>query len=171
MLWFCPDPRAILRFDHLHIPKSLEKVRKKGLFRYTFNADFDAVIRACGEMPRPGQDGTWITSDIYNSYSEMHRLGYAVSVEAWNKTTGALAGGIYGLEIDGVFSAESMFYHESGASKCALLELIDHLKSKGQRWIDIQMMTPHMQALGAETLPRREFLSLLKSSQLKTALK
>lgn len=164
-LWFCPDPRAILRFDSLHLPKSLEKLRKKAPFRFTHSKAFEKVLLACAETPRPGQDGTWITPEIHENYLEMHRLGYAKSIEAWNRETGALAGGIYGVEIDEVFSAESMFYRESGASKLALLELIDLLKSKGQTWMDIQMMTPHMKSLGAETLPRDEFLTLLHRSQ------
>lgn len=165
LLWFCPDPRAILKFEHLHFSKSLEKLRKKKPFRFTHNEAFEQVMRACAETPRPGQDGTWITPAILESYLEMHRLGYARSVEAWNRETGLLVGGIYGLEIDGVFSAESMFYRESGASKLALGALIELLKSRGQTWMDIQMMTPHMEVLGAETLPRPEFLALLKRSQ------
>lgn len=164
LLWFCPNPRAILKFEHLHLSKSLEKTRKKETFRFTHNEAFEQVINACAEAPRPGQDGTWITASILASYLEMHRLGYAQSVEAWNRETGLLAGGIYGIEVNGVFSAESMFYRESGASKLALVALIDLLKSRGQTWMDIQMMTPHLKVLGAETIPRSNFLKLLKSS-------
>ncbi|MEK6579375.1 MAG: leucyl/phenylalanyl-tRNA--protein transferase [Bdellovibrionota bacterium] len=163
LAWFCPDPRAVLRFSDLHTPKSLEKMRKKALFQFTIDRAFDRVIEACKDSPRPGQAGTWITNEILVGYKRLHRLGYAHSVEAWVGED--LEGGIYGVALNGVFSAESMFYKKPNASKLALLFLIDHLKKHKVEWIDIQMLTPHLKALGATEINRDAFLLLLARSQ------
>lgn len=163
LLWFCPAERAILEFDNLHIPRSLARARKQTSLRFTIDAAFPAVIRACAQAPRPGQEGTWITLQIVAAYSLLHRLGIAHSVEAWNGQQ--LVGGIYGVAIDGAFAAESMFYREPNASKLALLHLIEHLRSRGLDWLDTQMLTPHIERLGARTIPRAAFLKKLERTR------
>lgn len=160
LLWFSPDPRAVLDFADLHIPESLARARRRSRLTFTIDRDFDAVIAACRAAPRPGQDGTWITSGILRAYEELHRAGDAHSVEAWDED-GALAGGLYGVSVGGVFSGESMFHRVSNASKLCVLHLIEHLASRGLDWIDIETMTPHFQMLGAREISRREFLERL----------
>ncbi|GBD27805.1 Leucyl/phenylalanyl-tRNA--protein transferase [bacterium HR30] len=159
MLWFSPQERAILEFDRLHIPRSLRQARRRSTLQFTIDRAFPAVIRACAQVPRPNQEGTWITPDVIRTYTRLHEMGVAHSVEAWRD--GELVGGVYGVDIDGAFAGESMFYRESNASKLALLFLIDHLSSRGLDWMDIQMMTPHMARLGARLISRGEFLSKL----------
>ena len=163
LLWFCPPERAILEFANLHIPRSLARARKQTTLRFTIDAAFPAVIRACAEAPRPGQDGTWITLPIVAAYTLLHRMGIAHSVEAWDDMR--LVGGVYGVAVDGAFAAESMFYREPNASKLALLHLIDHLRSRGLDWLDTQMLTPHIARLGATTIPRGTFLDKLRHTR------
>jgi len=163
LLWFCPAERAILDFTELHIPHSLARAHKRTTLRFTLDAAFPAVIRACAEAPRPNQEGTWITLQIIAAYTLLHRLGIAHSAEAWNGER--LVGGIYGVEIDGAFAAESMFYREPNASKLTLLHLIDHLHSRGLDWIDTQMLTPHIERLGAKTIGRQAFLEKLQCTR------
>src|SRR5205085_2549210 len=105
LLWFCPRERAVLDFDRLHVGRSLGRVRRRSALRFTVDADFAAVIRACASVPRPGPPGTWITADILEGYDRLHRLGVAHSVEAWRGD--ALVGGVYGVDVDGAFAAES----------------------------------------------------------------
>lgn len=165
--WCCPKKRALLFFDELSIPKSLEKARKKfvatGAWKFTVDRKFPAVIQACAEKPRPGQAGTWITSQVLESYTELHRMGRAHSVEVWDGDR--LIGGIYGVDCGGAFSAESMFFEEPNASKLALLHLIELLKEKGSEWLDIQQLTPHLEKLGAREIKRSKYLQLLSHSQ------
>lgn len=156
LVWFSPQERAILEFSRLHIPRSLAKTLKKAPYSLTLNKDFQGVIQKCAQIPRAGQNGTWITPEMIEAYIHLHHLGFAVSAEAWENDT--LVGGIYGVFVDGLFAGESMFHLRPNASKIALLHLIDWLRSQGTEWIDIQMMTPHMEALGAHCLPRDEFL-------------
>ena len=157
--WFCPQERAVLFFDELHVSRSLLRAARKGDFRFTVDEKFSEVIRECSRAPRPQQDGTWITGEMMEAYCELHRRGFAHSVEVWQEH--ALVGGLYGVDPGGAFSGESMFFLQPNASKLALLFLIDRLRAKGLEWIDIQMMTPHMEALGARLIPRIEFLDLL----------
>ncbi|HEY0404247.1 MAG TPA: leucyl/phenylalanyl-tRNA--protein transferase [Pyrinomonadaceae bacterium] len=154
--WFCPVERGILEFKDLHIPRSLRHARNRSRLRFSFNEAFPEVIRACAQTPRAGETGTWITPQIVRAYSELNRLGHAHSVEAWEDET--LAGGLYGVEVDGAFGGESMFYRRPNASKLALLFLIEHLQARGLDWMDVQMVTPHMAALGAKPVTRDEFL-------------
>jgi leucyl/phenylalanyl-tRNA---protein transferase len=163
LLWFSPAERAILEFKDLHIPRSLRHARKRSTLNFTINHAFSGVIQFCAQSSRPGQDGTWITPEIIRSYCELNRLGYAHSVEAWED--GVLVGGIYGVEADGAFGGESMFYLRPNASKLALLFLVAHLESRGLGWMDIQMMTPHMAALGAKLIARDEFLERLAQTR------
>ncbi|MEN9723081.1 MAG: hypothetical protein RJB38_1067 [Pseudomonadota bacterium] len=170
LLWFCPPIRAILEFQNLSINRSLRKARQKALgplaWSITENQAFAQVIRACASTPRPGSSGTWITPAMTQAYEALFAQGFAHSVEVWNQHH-ELIGGIYGVEVDGVFSAESMFYREPDASKIALLHLIERLHERGIDWIDIQMMTPHLEKLGARSLSRTAFLTLLERSQKK----
>jgi leucyl/phenylalanyl-tRNA--protein transferase len=161
--WFCPKERAIVDFELIHVPRSLARsLRKSGLV-CTVDAAFDRVIEHCAGVPRPGQDGTWITPELMAAYKELYRMGHAHSVEAWEGDE--LVGGIYGVEVDGYFSAESMFHLAPNASKIALFHLIETLKKGGVDWMDIQVMTPHMQALGAVVISRKRFLERLSRTR------
>ena len=163
LLWFCPRERAVLDFDRLHLGRSVNRARRRTSLRFTIDRAFPEVIRACAEMPRLGQGETWITPDIQTAYGRLHRLGIAHSVEAWRD--GTLVGGVYGVDVDGAFAAESMFRHESDASKLALLHLIDHVRERGLGWIDIQVLTPHLERLGACVIPRAAFLRRLADTR------
>jgi leucyl/phenylalanyl-tRNA--protein transferase len=159
LVWFSPRERAILEFADLHIPRSLRREIGRAGLRFTIDANFGEVIRACAYTPRAGETGTWITNDIVRSYTELHRRGHVHSVEAWEGE--ALVGGLYGVDADGAFAGESMFYLRPNASKLALLFLIEHLGNRGLDWMDIQMSTPHMELLGAKLITRDGFLERL----------
>ncbi|HJW93919.1 MAG TPA: leucyl/phenylalanyl-tRNA--protein transferase [Thermoanaerobaculia bacterium] len=161
--WFSPRRRAVIFFDELHVGRTLRKSMKHSAFTFTIDRDFASVIRACSLVPRPGQDGTWIDRDIIDAYTQLHASGDAHSVEVWED--GKLVGGLYGVDSGGVFTGESMFHRASDASKLALLFLIERLKSRGCTWIDCQVMTPHMEALGAREIGRAKFLDLLAMAQ------
>jgi leucyl/phenylalanyl-tRNA--protein transferase len=161
--WFSPRRRAVLFFDEVHAGRSLRKESRRNPFHFTIDRDFAAVIEACSSTERPEQDGTWITPRIIDAYKQLHADGLAHSVEAWNGDT--LAGGLYGVDAGGVFTGESMFYRAPNASKLALLHLIEHLRSRGSTFLDCQVMTPHMEALGAREIPRGRFLDLLAEAQ------
>ncbi len=161
--WYCPEQRAILEFKDLHIPKSLERARRKSAFTFTIDKAFDVVMAECSRTPRPDQKGTWITSEFKSVYSRLHEKGMAHSVEAWDDDE--LVGGVYGVDAGGVFCGESMFYKKPNASKLALLFLIEHLRAHGSTWLDAQVMTPHIRALGAKEIDRSEFLDKLKETQ------
>jgi leucyl/phenylalanyl-tRNA--protein transferase len=146
--WFCPEKRAILEFTGLHVPKSLSRVQKKSPFTFTIDKAFREVITICADIKRAHEAGTWITGDFIEAYTQLHREGEAHSVEVWE--SGELIGGLYGVDAGGAFCGESMFHRRPNASKLALLFLIEHLKSRGATWLDAQVMTPHLQALGAK---------------------
>ncbi len=159
LLWFSPARRAILHFDELHVPRTLARERRRTALRLTIDGDFASVIRACAAVSRPHEAGTWITPAMIEGYCEFHRAGHAHSVEAWEGET--LVGGVYGVDAGGAFAGESMFHLRPNASKLALLFLIEHLKRRGLDWLDIQVMTPHMETLGAREISRDEFLEKL----------
>ncbi len=161
--WCCPERRAILEFKDLHIPKSLERARRRAQFTFTIDKAFRRVVEECSLVRRPGQGGTWITQEFIDTYTALRDEGMAHSVEAWND--GELVGGIYGVDAGGVFCGESMFYKQPNASKLALLFLIEHLKSRRSTWLDVQVMTPHLKALGSREINRNEFLDKLKATQ------
>ncbi len=163
LLWFCPPERAVLEFEALHVPRSLRAARRQSGLRFTFDKAFTDVIQSCAAMARPGQDGTWITPQIIAAYTRLHQLGIAHSAEAWEG--GRLVGGLYGVDVDGAFAAESMFYRAPNASKLALLYLIEHLGKAGLDWIDVQVITPHVERLGARPIPRDEFLDRLRATR------
>ena len=163
LAWFCPEERAILEFKDLHVPRSLKKIRKRAPFQLTIDQDFRAVIRGCAEAKRTGEEGTWITPEMIRAYWELHRKGHAHSVEAWEGCE--LVGGLYGVDADGAFAGESMFIRRPNASKLALLHLIEHLAARGSDWIDVQVTTPHLEALGAKLISRDEFLERLAQAR------
>lgn len=164
--WFCPEKRAVLEFSELHIPKTLRKEKRKSEFTFTIDKDFPQVIENCAKIKRSGEKGTWITRDFIRAYGKFHRAGDAHSVEVRDKS-GALAGGLYGVDAGGVFCGESMFHTRSNASKLALLFLIEHLESRGSTWLDTQVMTPHFEVLGAKEIGREAFLDKLAETQAK----
>ena len=159
LLWFSPPERALLEFDRLHVPRSLARERRRTRLRFTVDRAFGRVIRACAATPRAHEEGTWITPAMVRGYDELHRLGRAHSVEAWDE--GELVGGVYGVDAGGAFAGESMFYLRPNASKLALLFLVEHLRARGLDWLDAQVLTPHLEALGARLVPREEFLDRL----------
>jgi leucyl/phenylalanyl-tRNA--protein transferase len=163
LAWFCPPRRGILRLNKLHVGRSLARAQRQSPWRISFDEAFGAVMRACQTQPRPGQDGTWITPQLVQGYEALHAAGYAHSVEVWDSSE--LVGGLYGVAVRGVFAGESMFHYEPNASKLAVLALAEHLRTRGATFFDIQQLTPHMAALGAEELSREEFLELLAAEQ------
>ena len=157
ILWWSPDPRFVLFPDKLRISKSMKKFMRETPLKITLNKDFDAVISACAEIKREGQRSTWITPEMKAAYSELHKEGYAVSVEVWSNNT--LVGGLYGVDLgNGIFSGESMFSKMDNASKLALISLV---KMNKYRLIDCQVYTSHLESLGAEEIPRNRFIKLL----------
>ena len=163
--WFSPRRRTVIVFDELHVGRTLRKAMKRNELTFTIDRDFASVIRACAGTPRPEQDGTWIDERIIDAYTRFHEAGDVHSVEVWRGTE--LVGGLYGVDAGGLFTGESMFYRASDASKLALLFLIEHLRARGATWLDCQVMTPHMEALGAREIARSMFLDLLAKAQAK----
>jgi leucyl/phenylalanyl-tRNA--protein transferase len=161
--WFSPRQRAVIFFDELHVGRSLRKVQKRGDFTFTIDRDFRAVIAECAAADRPDQDGTWIAPAMIAAYTMLHDAGDAHSVEVWEGD--ALVGGLYGVDCGGLFTGESMFHRRPEASKLALLFLIEHLRERGATLVDCQVMTPHMEALGAREIPRARFLDALAEVQ------
>jgi len=158
ILWWSPDPRAILIPRELKVSRSLTKTLRNGGFETRFDTAFDAVMRACGERKlRP--EGTWISHDMREAYARLHELGYAHSVEVHRDAE--LVGGLYGVALGRVFYGESMFSRERDASKVALKHLCDRLVALNFALIDCQMATAHLQSLGAKLIPRSEFSALL----------
>lgn len=162
--WFCPNKRAVLEFSELHIPKSLRKEWRKTKYTFTIDKDFRAVIENCARAKRNDDGGTWITKEFIEVYIDLHKSGAAHSVEVWDESD-ELVGGLYGVDANGVFCGESMFHRQPNASKLALLFLIEYLKERGAAWLDIQVMTPHFEVLGARKIPRAEFLDKLEAAQ------
>ena len=160
ILWWSPDPRMTLEPSQIRISRSLRKTLSRGDYELRIDSDFVAVIEACAATPRKGQHGTWITAEMCDAYTCLHRLGYAHSVETW--IAGQLVGGLYGLAIGRMFYGESMFSRVTDASKIALAHLARHLNDRGFGLIDCQMTTPHLASLGAREIPRREFLERVR---------
>tara|TARA_R110002072_G_scaffold64203_2_gene159352 strand:- start:195054 stop:195728 length:675 start_codon:yes stop_codon:yes gene_type:complete len=159
LAWFSPDPRGILYFDKLHVPRRLKRALKDSPFTFKFNSCFEEVINNCAQVSRKGQSDTWITEEIIEGYHNLHRADFAYSIEVFNSQK--LVAGIYGVYINGFVSGESMFFNENNASKFALISLCQHLSSKGIKWLDTQMVTPIVSQLGGEEIPRDQFTNLL----------
>lgn len=160
VLWWSPDPRMTLTTAELKIPRSLAKVRRHRAWRITFDQAFSQVIQHCANTPRPGQNGTWITSEVIAAYTELHRQGYAHSVETWYDHQ--LVGGLYGIAIGKMFYGESMFAHQADASKLAFVTLVEHLHQAGFKMIDCQVYTDHLARFGAYEIPREAFITHLR---------
>ena len=162
LAWFSPDPRGILIFDKLHLSKSLKKFLKKNPYEIRFNTNFEAVIMNCAQISRAENQGTWITNDIINGYMNLHKNGFAYSVETYLEDE--LVGGVYGVCINRFYSGESMFHKADNASKVALIALLYQLKQKDIGWLDTQMVTPVVESLGGVEIPRETFLKMLEIS-------
>ena len=156
MYWFCPVRRGVLPLDGLVVSKSLRRSCRE--YEIRVDTAFEEVVAACGDPRRPG---AWIDDGIRTAYGELHRLGWAHSVEAWRG--GELAGGLYGVAIGGLFAGESMFHRARDASKVALVRLVELLTADGVdgRLLDVQWVTPHLASLGAVEVPRERYLGLL----------
>ena len=161
ILWWSPDPRAILYPADLHISRSLRKSLRTQGFEVTADRAFDDVIQRCAES-RNAREGTWITSGMQEAYCTLHRMGYAHSVETWQN--GQLVGGLYGLAIGKAFFGESMFSQITDASKTALVALSVSLSAGGYHFIDCQVVSEHLNSLGAKAVPRYRFSSELKQA-------
>ncbi len=161
--WFSPDPRGILPLDTFHVPRRLARVMRSGHFRIEIDRAFPEVMLACAAEDRDPEDpGTWINDEIIESYVELHRLGFAHSVEVWNADR--LVGGLYGVALRGAFFGESMFHRETDASKVALVALVDRLRAREYVLLDTQWTTPHLEQFGAVEIRRREYLRRLRES-------
>jgi len=156
--WYDPDPRAILPLNSFHVPRSLQRVVKQGGYDVRRDSAFGEVIRACAE-PSSGREDTWINEDLILAYEDLFRLGFVHSVEVWHDDL--LAGGLYGVAINGLFAGESMFSRTRDASKIALVHLVEHLRRQGFLLLDIQFLTEHLERFGAIEIPRPEYKSEL----------
>ena len=153
-----PDERGVIPLDELAVSRSLAKTVRRDVFHVTVNRCFSSVVRACAE-PAPGREDTWINAAIESLYSDMHEAGHAHSVECWKD--GALVGGLYGVNLGGAFFGESMFSRTTDASKVALVHLVARLKFGGYTLLDTQFITEHLERLGAVTMPRKTYKSVL----------
>ena len=155
--WYSPDPRAIFPLDAFHVPRSLAKTIRRGVFEIRVNTAFEEVIRGCAD-----REETWISEEIVRAYVALHRAGLAHSVEAWQE--GALAGGLYGVALGGAFMGESMFTRVRDASKVALVALVERLRARGFVLLDSQMPTEHLARFGQIVIPRAEYLRRLAAA-------
>lgn len=161
LAWWSLDPRAIFDLENFHVSRRLAQTCRSGRFEVTCDRDFRGVIEGCATANgRVGE--TWITPAMLNAYVRLHQRGHAHSVEAWRD--GQLAGGVYGVAIGGLFSAESMFHTVRDASKVALVTLLGHLKARGYSLVDIQQLTSHTARFGAFEIPREEYLDRLAAA-------
>lgn len=162
--WWSPDPRAIFEFGRFHVSRSLARVLRQNTFRVTRDHAFREVIEGCA-APGPGRRETWISREFIEAYTKLHQEGYAHSVECWQGKE--LAGGVYGVAVGGLFAGESMFHRVSNASKVALFHLVSHLRDQGFALLDVQMLTPVTEQLGAIERPREAYLARLKQALTK----
>ena len=153
--WFSPDPRAILPLEDFHAPHALRRLLRKRVFETTIDNAFSEVIVACAK-----RKDTWISREIIESYTRLHELGHAHSVEAWKQ--GRLAGGLYGVAVGGAFFGESMFHRVTDASKIALVALVAQLRARKFVLLDTQWLTPHLQQFGGVEISRHHYLRLLR---------
>ncbi len=162
ILWWSPNPRMVLYPEKLRISKSMKQLFKKQAFTVTFNRAFREVMENCADIDRPGQNGTWIVLDMIDAYCRLHDLGYAQSVEVWQEEQ--LVGGLYGVYLPEkrLFCGESMFAKVSNASKYGFITWVQFLLSKGVELIDCQVYSKHLESLGAQEIPRVDFLRFLQ---------
>lgn len=162
ILWWSPDPRMVLFPEEFRVSRRLSRIRRSGRFRMTMDAAFDQIIDACATVPRPGQDGTWITADMLEAYRNLHRSGFAHSVECWEGET--LAGGLYGLSLGQCFFGESMFSNVANTSKLAMWALVEQIKRWDFALMDCQIYTEHLASLGARCITLETFEGILTTS-------
>ena len=155
--WFSPDPRAILPLEDFHVPHALRRLVRKKVFETTIDRAFSTVIEACAK-----REDTWINLEIIESYTRLHELGHAHSVEVWRE--GQIAGGLYGVPVGGAFFGESMFHYVTDASKIALVTLVEHLRARKFALLDTQWLTPHLQQFGGIEISRDYYLRMLRRS-------
>ncbi len=160
ILWWSPDPRMVLFPKNIKVSKSMQKVMKSNQFRLTKNTCFDTVVDQCAAIKRTNQEGTWITKKMKKAYHKLHQKGYAISYEVWQGD--ALVGGLYGIDLGDVFCGESMFSTVSNASKYAFIKLAEEAQQKAYKLIDCQVYTKHLESLGAQEIPRADFIKLLQ---------
>ena len=162
ILWWSPDPRFVLYPNEIKVSKSMRKLLQKNTFRVSFNTAFAEVISSCKEISRKDQNGTWITDEMEEAYTKLHKNGIAKSVEVWNGEE--LVGGAYGLKLGNIFFGESMFSKESNASKFGFIRLVEKLQTEGIVLIDCQQETDHLRSLGAQAIKRSIFLKILREN-------
>lgn len=160
ILWWSPDPRMVLFPNQFYCSRRLARRLKQDCYRFSWNEAFDAVIQTCAEISREGESGTWIIPEMLTAYRRLHELGYAHSVEVWEGDE--LIGGLYGVFLNGVFFAESMFSHKTDGSKMALAKLVERAERDEWKLIDCQFHTGHLERLGARKISREAFLSTIK---------
>ncbi len=161
IIWWSPDPRMVIFLRDLHVSRSMQRVIKRKQFLLTYDKEFVRVVKEC-QKSRSNQDGTWITRDMVEAYVTLHKLGYAHSVEVWEKNT--LAGGIYGVSLGRAFFGESMFTRVNNASKFGLIQLVLDLRKRGYDFLDCQVSSNHLVQLGAAEISRDNFIKCLKKS-------
>lgn len=172
LAWFAPNPRGVIDFDEFHLSKSFKKFLNKTEMTVEFNQNFENVIINCSLASRKDQAGTWITDEIIESYINLHKAGYAYSAETYIFKDGMkrMVGGLYGTCISQFFSGESMYHIEDNASKFALYKLIEKLKTMGIKWLDTQMVTPVVQAMGGKEIDRSVFMKRLSKTDIDSFL-
>lgn len=161
ILWWSPQKRAVILPGSLHLSRSMKKHLAQKIYTVTVDTAFKQVITRCRDKERPGQEGTWITTEMVAAYVELNALGHAHSYEVWD-AEGRLAGGLYGIRLGSVFCGESMFSDQPNSSKTALVYLYDEMMGEGMTMIDCQILNPHIESLGAVLIDRDEFLRLLE---------
>ncbi|RTY96120.1 leucyl/phenylalanyl-tRNA--protein transferase [Flavobacterium sp. GSP27] len=161
IMWWSPNPRMVLFLDELIVSKSMRNILNRNIFSVTFNQNFRDVISNCQNIERDGQNGTWITNDMIEAYCKLHEVGIAKSVEVWQDEV--LVGGLYGIDLGGIFCGESMFSKVSNASKTAFIALVNQLKKEDYKLLDCQVYNPHLESLGCREIDRTDFMEILKS--------
>lgn len=161
ILWWAPSERMVVNPMDYKVSKSLRNIINRNIFEVTINRDFESVIKNCQKIERKGQDGTWISDDIIESYTQLHQLGKAKSFEVWQNNE--LVGGLYGVDLGHVFCGESMFSKVPNASKVAFVKLIEHLKENNYKLLDCQVHNDHLEKLGAFEISRNAFMMILNS--------
>ena len=164
ILWWSPDPRFVLFPKNLIVSKSMRPYFNQNKFKVTWDQNFEDVIKNCQKIDREDQPGTWITSKMLAAYIQLHKKGYAHSVEVWLENE--LVGGLYGISLGKVFFGESMFAKVSNASKFGFISLVNQLKQKGFLLIDCQQETKHLESLGANAIKRKDFIDILNDNNI-----
>ncbi|CEN39294.1 leucyl/phenylalanyl-tRNA--protein transferase [Capnocytophaga cynodegmi] len=162
VLWWSPNPRFVLFPEKLHISKNIKKLLRKNIYQVTYNQSFEEVIRNCASIPRKDQDGTWIHPEMIVTYTQLHQLGYAHSVEVWYENQ--LVGGLYGIKMGNIFCGESMFSRKSNASQVGFITFLQqHPEIK---LVDCQVYSEYLEKLGAEEIPRTQFLEIIRKNKV-----